>query len=95
MRPIWGQANREKCRHVPKAVHFYLPLVKTFHFAFGDKVLKPPPAWSAQDALDGEFGAVVLEDACRDINMSGSLDAAWEAMTAAGVERATSADLPD
>jgi len=27
--------------------------------------------------------------------MSGSLDAAWEAMTAAGVERATSADLPD
>lgn len=52
-------------------------------------------AWSAQDALDGEFGAVVLEDAFRDINMSGSLDAAWEAMTAAGVERATSADLPD
>ena len=52
-------------------------------------------AWSAQDALGGEFGAVVLEDACRDINMSGSLDAAWEAMTAAGVERATSADLPD
>jgi len=24
---------------------FYLPLVKTFHFAFGDKVLKPLPDW--------------------------------------------------
>ena len=52
-------------------------------------------AWSAHDAHDGEFGAVVLEDACRDINRSSSLDAAWEVMTAAAVERATSANMPD
>lgn len=50
-------------------------------------------AWSAQDALEQGFGAVVLEDACRAIDLNGSLDAAWEAMTAAGVERSSSADV--
>ena len=50
-------------------------------------------AWSAQDAVDQGFGAVILEDACRAIDLNGSLDAAWEALTAAGVERASSADV--
>ncbi|WP_407538185.1 bifunctional nicotinamidase/pyrazinamidase [Deinococcus radiomollis] len=50
-------------------------------------------AWSAQDALDAGFGAVILEDACRAIDLNGSLVAAWEALTAAGVDRASSADV--
>lgn len=50
-------------------------------------------AWSAQDAISAGFGAVVIEDACRAIDLNGSLDAAWEAMTAAGVERSSSADV--
>ena len=50
-------------------------------------------SWSAQDAREHGFGAVVLEDACRAIDLNGSLAAAWEAMSAAGVERAGSADL--
>ena len=50
-------------------------------------------AWSAQDAVDQGFGAVILEDTCRAIDLNGSLAAAWEALTAAGVERASSADV--
>jgi len=50
-------------------------------------------AWSAQDAREQGFGAAVIEDACRAIDLGGSLGAAWEAMAAAGVERMQSADL--
>ena len=50
-------------------------------------------AWSAQDAREQGFGAEVLEDACRSIDMNGSHAAAWEAMTAAGVERTSSRDV--
>ena len=43
-------------------------------------------AWSAMDAARLGFGARVLEDACRAIDLEGSLDAARDAMTAAGVK---------
>ena len=43
--------------------------------------------WSALDARAAGFEATVIEDACRAIDLNGSLDAAWDAMNAAGVKR--------
>lgn len=43
--------------------------------------------WSALDAREAGFQAVVMDDACRGIDLGGSLARAWEAMAAAGVER--------
>jgi nicotinamidase/pyrazinamidase len=42
---------------------------------------------SAIDASRLGFDAVVIEDGCRAIDLAGSLDAAWAAMAAAGVQR--------
>lgn len=50
-------------------------------------------SWSAQDAADLGLTVSVIEDACRGIDLNGSVDAAWEAMTAAGVTRIQSSDL--
>lgn len=50
-------------------------------------------AWSALDARRLGFAVTVLEDACRGIDLDGSLDAAWHDMTAAGVERASAAAI--
>ena len=47
-------------------------------------------AWSAQDARAAGFEATVIEDACRAIDLNGSLAKAWADMAAAGVERITS-----
>jgi nicotinamidase/pyrazinamidase len=44
-------------------------------------------AWTAQDARKLGFGAVVIEDACRAIDLNGSLARSWDAMTKAGVVR--------
>lgn len=49
--------------------------------------------WSATDARKLGFDAVVIEDACRHIDVNGSLAAAWKKMEAAGVVRAKSGDL--
>ena len=46
-------------------------------------------AWSAADAVDAGFAAVVVEDACRAIDTGGSLAAAWARMREAGVARVT------
>jgi len=43
--------------------------------------------WSALDARATGFEATVIEDACRAIDLNGSLDAAWKEMNAAGVKR--------
>jgi nicotinamidase/pyrazinamidase len=45
-------------------------------------------AWSAQDAQKFGFRATLLEDACRAIDLDGSLAAAWKRLAAAGVSRA-------
>jgi len=45
-------------------------------------------AWSALDAARLGFAATVLEDACRAIDLNGSLDAARAEMRAAGVHLA-------
>ena len=44
-------------------------------------------AYSAVDARKAGFDVVVIEDACRAIDIGGSLTAAWERMRDAGVER--------
>ncbi|BBE74522.1 bifunctional nicotinamidase/pyrazinamidase [Oharaeibacter diazotrophicus] len=49
--------------------------------------------WTAIDARAAGFAAVVIEDACRGIDLGGSLARAWADMAAAGVERVTSAAL--
>ncbi len=50
-------------------------------------------AWSAADARAAGFDAVVVEDACRAIDTSGSLAAAWSRMRDAGVVRVTAREL--
>jgi nicotinamidase/pyrazinamidase len=47
-------------------------------------------AWTALDARKSGFDTWVIEDACRGIDLHGSLDAAWMSMTAAGVHRISS-----
>lgn len=42
--------------------------------------------WSATDGVDEGFDVYVVEDATRGIDQDGSLAAAWEAMTGAGVQ---------
>jgi nicotinamidase/pyrazinamidase len=49
--------------------------------------------WSATDAKKLGFEALVVEDACRHIDVNGSLAAAWKKMDQAGVKRIQSADL--
>ncbi|MBN3724096.1 bifunctional nicotinamidase/pyrazinamidase [Burkholderia sp. Ac-20379] len=44
-------------------------------------------AWSALDARAAGFEAAVIEDACRAIDLNGSLDRAWRELAAAGVAR--------
>jgi nicotinamidase/pyrazinamidase len=43
--------------------------------------------WSALDARKQGFKVAVLEDACRGIDLNGSLAAAWKDMSRAGVRR--------
>lgn len=50
-------------------------------------------AWSALDARAAGFEVAVVEDACRAIDLHGSLARAWADMTAAGVRRVQSADV--
>jgi nicotinamidase/pyrazinamidase len=50
-------------------------------------------AWTAMDARNAGLNAYVVEDACRGIDINGSIAKAWEEMTAAGVKRIQSSDL--
>ena len=50
-------------------------------------------AWSAQDARAAGFEATVIADACRAIDLNGSLARAWADMAAAGVGRVQSTDI--
>jgi nicotinamidase/pyrazinamidase len=50
-------------------------------------------AWTALDARAAGFDASVLEDACRAIDLQGSLGRAWADMEAAGVRRINSEAL--
>jgi nicotinamidase/pyrazinamidase len=50
-------------------------------------------AWTALDARKLGFKCAVIEDACRAIDMQGSLAAAWDKMKKAGVARVQSGDF--
>lgn len=49
-------------------------------------------AWTALDARAAGFEAVVIEDACRAIDLDGSLARAWQNLHAAGVARMRAED---
>ncbi len=49
--------------------------------------------WSAEDAAAAGFAAIIVADACRAIDMAGSLAQAYVALSAAGVTMAAAADL--
>jgi len=50
-------------------------------------------AWSALDARKAGFQSYVIEDACRGIDLNGSLAAAWQHMAQGGVQRIQSTDI--
>jgi len=50
-------------------------------------------ASTAIDAVSAGFTAYVIEDACRAIDLNGSLQSGWQKMAAAGVMRIQSTDL--
>ena len=50
-------------------------------------------SWTAQDAARAGFETIVVEDACRAIDLDGSLERAWTEMAAAGIKRVTAATL--
>lgn len=49
--------------------------------------------FSALDARRFGFGAIVIEDCCRAIDLDGSLAQAWAAMAAAAVDRRSSGEI--
>ena len=50
-------------------------------------------AWTALDARAAGFDTTVIEDACRAIDLDGSLARAWSDMAAAGIRRIRSSEL--
>ena len=50
-------------------------------------------AWTAIDARNAGLNVYVVDDACRGIDINGSIAKAWEDMTAAGVKKIVSSDL--
>lgn len=50
-------------------------------------------AWSALDARAAGFNTWIVADACKAIDLNGSLDKAWTDLQAAGVVRIESTDL--
>lgn len=50
-------------------------------------------SWTAQDAVRSGFEAIVVEEACRAIDLDGSLDRAWAEMASLDVKKATAAEL--
>ena len=50
-------------------------------------------AWTAIDARHAGLTTYVVDDACRGIDINGSVAKAWEDMTAAGVKQIQSSDL--
>jgi len=50
-------------------------------------------AWTALDGRQAGFQVSVIEDACRAIDLEGSLERAWREMAAAGVRRIRSAQF--
>lgn len=51
-------------------------------------------SWTAQDAAKAGLETLVVEEACRAIDLGGSLAKAWADMAASGVRRTNAAALP-
>ena len=49
--------------------------------------------WTAMDGRKAGFEVIVIEDACRAIDLDGSLERAWATMADCGVGRVTAAEL--
>ena len=49
--------------------------------------------WTALGARKFGFETYVIENACRGIDMNGSVAAAWKAMSESGVNRIESSDI--
>ncbi|WP_062010998.1 bifunctional nicotinamidase/pyrazinamidase [Aureimonas sp. AU4] len=49
-------------------------------------------SWTALDAREAGFDVEVIDDACRAIDLNGSLDVAWSRMHAVGIRRRSVAD---
>lgn len=50
-------------------------------------------AWTALDAVAAGFATTVIDDACRAIDLDGSLEKAWDAFAKAGIRRMASGDI--
>jgi len=50
-------------------------------------------AWTAIDARHAGLNVYVVDDACRGIDINGSVAKAWDDMTAAGVKKIVSSDI--
>jgi nicotinamidase/pyrazinamidase len=50
-------------------------------------------AWSALDAHLAGFEVAVIDDACRSIDLDGSLDKAWQDMRAAGIAKVSTDEV--
>ena len=50
-------------------------------------------AWTAMDARNAGLNVYVVEDACRGIDLNGSVAKAWDDMTKLGVKRVRSSDI--
>ena len=50
-------------------------------------------AWTAMDARNAGLNVYVVDDACRGIDINGSVAKAWEDMTKVGVKKIKSSDI--
>jgi nicotinamidase/pyrazinamidase len=83
----------EADRKTPTGLAGYLHDVGVTHVYLCGLATDYCVAWSALDARSAGFAVSVIEDACRAIDLNGSLAKAWEDMTAAGVGRIDSSAL--
>jgi nicotinamidase/pyrazinamidase len=84
----------ENDRRTPTGLAFYLRERGFRRLAIAGLATDYCVAYSALDAIRLGFAVIVLEDACRAIDLDGSLDWAMGEMRRAGVAIATTADLP-
>lgn len=83
----------ENDRETPTGLAGYLRERGVSHIAFAGLATDFCVGWSALDAARLGFSVTLLEDACRAIDMDGSLEGAMADMQAAGVSLARAAGI--
>ena len=83
----------ENDRSTPTGLAGYLRSRGISRLCFGGLAADFCVAYSAIDGAREGFDVAVIEDACRGIDLHGSLDAAWEQMAAANVARVISREI--